>query len=227
MASGAAPTERHSERHGLATLLEPSRVWYREYPAAAAVVSAALFLAVSVFRLVVGNGEAATVLFVLPVSLLAVSFGRRGGWLGAALGVALVGVFLGVGGNEDVDATGIVTRVVALCLLGGLLGHAVDRTRMLERRALEEQRRRLALEETERREREALEINDSIIQGMVGAKWLAEQGEADGAAAILDRTIEQGQRLVTELLTRTGDAGARRAVPPSSTGWSSGEASGG
>ena len=208
----SVPADRVGDGHLLAKVLQPSNVWYRAHPAAAITVAGVLFAAVGVLRVLVGNGEASTVLFVLPIALLAVAFGQRGGWLGAALGLALFTGFVATGGTEDVDVTGILTRVVAMCLLGGLLGHASDRSRALERRALAEQRRRLTLEESQRREREALEINDSIIQGMVGAKWLAEQGDAEEAAEILGRTIEHGQRLVSDLLMRDGADDARRVV---------------
>ena len=188
----------------VASLLQPTSVWYRLHPALALAVAGLLFAAISVVRVAVGSGETATVLYVLPIALLAVTYGRWGGWLGAAVGLVLFSIFAAIGGSEDLDPAGLATRVVAMVLLGGLLGHAVDGSRALEHRLLDEQRRRLELEEAERREREALEINDSIIQGMVGAKWLAEGGEAESAATLLDRTIEQGQRLVSELLTRAG-----------------------
>ena len=197
-------TGRAATGSTVAPLLQSTSVWYRLHPALALAVAGLLFAGISALRVAVGSGETATVLYVLPIALLAVTFGRWGGWLGAALGLVLFSVFAAIGGPEELDVTGWATRVVAMFLLGGLLGHAVDGSRALGRRLLDEQRRRLELEEAERREREALEINDSIIQGMVGAKWLAEGGEAESAATLLDRTIEQGQRLVSELLTRAG-----------------------
>ncbi len=220
---GDRTTRRAAAGRGAFSLLQPTSVWYRAHPALALPIAGLLFAAISALRVAVGNGETATVLYVLPIALLAVTYGRWGGWSGSALGLVLFSIFAAIGGPEEIDVTGWATRVVAMVLLGGLLGHAVDGSRALERRLLDEQRRRLELEEAERREREALEINDSIIQGMVGAKWLAEGGEAESAATLLDRTIEQGQRLVSELLTRaapgadawvvrSGEAGGKAAA---------------
>ena len=69
-----------------------------------------------------GTGEAVDILYALPVALLAMSFGIRGGLVGAAVGFglfAVVEVFDGVG---DIDATGWITRGAGLFLLGRCSG---------------------------------------------------------------------------------------------------------
>lgn len=190
---------------------EPSsRIWYRAHPARTIVAAACLFALVTGLQLFAdSSGEAMSVLYTLPIALLAVAFGRVGGWIGATLGFALFTVFALYHNTGDLDATGWVTRATAMFLLGGLLGHATDRALASERRSLAEQRRRAELEAAEHREREAMEMNDSIIQGMVAAKWMAEQGRTEEVIEALTVTIDRGERLVAKLLPRSvGGPGA-------------------
>lgn len=61
-------------------------------------------------------------------------------------------------------------------------------------------------EDLKARERQAFEINDNIVQGLARVKWALEterRGDADRAA---DETLEQAQRMITDLLvTHNGD----------------------
>lgn len=178
--------------------------WFSAHPRAAVVVASGLFLAVTALRFGAhSSGDAVTVLYSLPVALLAVAFGRRGGLIGATVGYALFALFATWHANGDIDALGWIARGAALFLLGGLLGHAADQSTTHARLALAEQQRRLALEESERRQLEALEINDTVIQAIAAAKWLVERGETTEAVEILAATIATGQRLVAGLLPRS------------------------
>lgn len=85
--------------------------------------------------------------------------------------------------------TGWASRVLPLLLLGLLLGHATDR----ERRAQEGHRK---LEAAALLHREAIEINDSLIQGMAAAKWSFESGQVETGTRILDSTIADAHDLV-------------------------------
>lgn len=69
---------------------------------------------------------------VVPVALLALRFGRRGGLAGAFVAVALTGVW--ELGHQDaaVSIIGYVSRGVAFVLVGLLLGAFVDQRRRLE-----------------------------------------------------------------------------------------------
>ena len=181
-----------------------SQVWYRAHPKRALGAALCLFAVVTALQPIEdSSGEAVCILYVLPIALLAVAFGRRGGWIGATAGVALFALFAVFHNTGDLDALGWFSRATAMFLLGGLLGHATDRTRASERQALAEQRRRVELEAAARREREAMEMNDSIIQGMVAAKWMAEQGRTEEAIGALATTIDKGERLVAALLPRS------------------------
>jgi hypothetical protein len=91
--------------------------------------------------------------------------------------------------------------VAPILVLGVLLGHATDRLRsaQLERRRLEA---------AAMLHREAIEINDTLIQGMAAAKWAFDAGREDSGKEILDQTILQAQELVSSLIRRA-DMGAR------------------
>jgi hypothetical protein len=175
--------------------------WYRLYPGKAIVVAVGLFVAVSVLDWFNdGSGQAIAVLYILPIALLAVTLGERGGLTGAAAGFALFAVLEVQHSSGDIDATGWIVRAVAMFLLGGLLGRATDQTTASEHAALAEQRRRCQVEETNLRYTEALEINDSLIQQIVVAKWMVEQSQTKGAAELLTEAIARGERMVAGLL---------------------------
>ena len=74
-------------------------------------------------------------------------------------------------------------------------------------------------EDMRARERQALEINDNIVQGLARVKWALEtrrDGEAQTAA---DRTLAEAQKMVTDLLMAQSPDGVlqagrlRRATP--------------
>jgi len=164
-----------------------------------------------------GAGEAIAVLYVLPIALVAVTTGLSGGLKAASAGFTLFSLFELTHATGDIDATGWVVRAVAMFLLGGLLGRATDLTNASEQAALDEQQRRHQAEEANHRYAEALEINDSIIQQMVAAKWMVERGQCSEALDLLSETITQGERVVAELLpprvTPPSDWAARRETP--------------
>jgi glucose-6-phosphate-specific signal transduction histidine kinase len=175
--------------------------WYRSHSYAALLIAAGLFAGVSVARYFSdGSGEAIDILYSLPIALLAMSFGLRGGLVGAAVGFSLFAIFELADGAGDIDATGWIARAAGLLLLGVLLGRATDQIRAGQRRALAEQEQRRRLQETAHRQREALEISDSILQHLVAAKWMVERGRDEDAVEILTSTLETGQRMVAELL---------------------------
>jgi PAS domain S-box-containing protein len=89
----------------------------------------ALFVAIFAISLVVDNpGEAPSVLYVLPVALVAIKFGAPGGIAAAA---CALGLFAGqnVASAETVGWFGYVTRGIAFFVLGALLGNFSTRLR--------------------------------------------------------------------------------------------------
>lgn len=74
---------------------------------------------------------------------------------------------------------------------------------VLNRRAL---RRALAVrtdptvEELRERQRQALDIHDNVVQGLVMAKLSLELGETEAGMKALDQTLRSAQAFVTQLL---------------------------
>ena len=70
----------------------------------------------------------------------------------------------------------------------------------------------VALERAERasreRERRALEINDSIVQGLVVAKYAVDAGQMDAGAKMIDETLGRARRLMTDQLEGVAGEGA-------------------
>jgi PAS domain S-box-containing protein/putative nucleotidyltransferase with HDIG domain len=94
-----------------------------------------LVLYAAVFALRAGDprvADAEAILYVIPVGVLALSFGLRGGVIGALLGCALVLAWMLTSGHPTLSLLGYIDRALGLLLLGLLIGAAVDRRRTLE-----------------------------------------------------------------------------------------------
>jgi hypothetical protein len=94
---------------------------------------------------------------------------------------------------------GWFARVVPLLLLGVLIGRASDGLREAARVAT-----RLAVAQA--RQRDAAEVNDTIVQHLSAAKWMFERGANDEGIGEVEGAITAGQSLVSELLTGLDDA---------------------
>ncbi len=172
----------------------PYRPWFRGQPGLTAIVSAGLFVIVTAVRLAMGDDAAAGVsmLYTLPVSLVALTWGRLAGVGAAVLAVTLVGVWVLVA-DVDLSWVGWLSRAAPLVLFGFLLGDATQRLGRAEHE-------RVRAEAREQRHRQGVEINDSLIQGMAAAKWSLESGNVSAGLRILDDTIRRGQSLVSVLI---------------------------
>lgn len=189
------------------------RPWFDRHPARAIAIASALFVAIFLLRITVGDErDAIALLYVLPIALIAISFGRRAGIIGGIIAIGLLATWTVL---SDVRLTplGWLSRIIPLSLIGALIGNATDRIR--------------AADATERRadavamlQEEGAEINDSIVQSLAAAKWALESGDIERASSIVDDTIVTGQRLVTRVLgfdsivqdqlRRSGRAATRR-----------------
>ena len=73
------------------------------------------------------------------------------------------------------------------------------------------------LHDRARCQREAIQLNDTIVQGLVAAKYAAELGDTDRVAATVQRTLEVAKQLVAGLMEGEPDmfepGGLRRAEP--------------
>jgi protein-histidine pros-kinase len=106
------------------------------WQAIAAVVAA--FAVVFVLRLIDQNStDGVTLLYVVPIAILALELGAVGGFVGAVVACGLLGIWVVV---EDTDLTviGFLTRAVVFFTVGVALGAAVDRlgSALREREAL-------------------------------------------------------------------------------------------
>jgi hypothetical protein len=180
--------------------------WFRARPRTALAVAGLLFTVVLAVRFSVEDPvEAISMLYVLPVALVALAFGSRAGLAAGLLALGLVAFWVVAVGTE-LSVLGWAARLVPFVVLGWLLGDASDR---LE----EAEARRAALEAAAQRHRDATEVNDTLIQGMAAAKWALEAGRTESGLRTLDETIQLGHQLVSELL-RDADMGVNGHRPP-------------
>lgn len=66
-------------------------------------------------------------------------------------------------------------------------------------------------EDMQVRQRQALEIHDNIVQGLVKAKLSIEAGQAESGRKELEATLEASRRIMSDLL---GEPGRSRTVKP-------------
>ncbi|HUB73842.1 MAG TPA: HD domain-containing phosphohydrolase [Solirubrobacteraceae bacterium] len=100
-----------------------------------AALAAAVALFAGVYALRAGDpnvGDGEGILYVLPVGLLALRFGLRGGVGGALAGFALLVAWDESHDHVALTALGYVNRMLAFVVLGVLMGAFVDRRRKLE-----------------------------------------------------------------------------------------------
>ena len=182
-------------------------------PVVAAGVIVGLMLAVTVLRWFLdGAGQAAAVLYVLPISLSALRFGRRGGAIAAGCGITAFVVMELVRAKGDVDLTGFAGPVLAMALMGGLVGHLSESAAHHEAvRSLQERH----LDELRQARSAALEMSDSMVQHVAAARWMLEVGKSQDALAELDATVAEGIAEVSSALPPVdigplGDSGRLR-----------------
>ncbi|GAA1599283.1 MULTISPECIES: hypothetical protein [Kribbella] len=183
----------------------PRDPWFRQHPVTALVVAAVLYASVLMLTVFTGKpGDDYFLLYVFPVALIAVTFGLRAGAAAGAAAVALIVVWVAA---RDVSLTtsGWAARGASMLVLGLVLGRASDRLR----RAEVERRQ---LEAGALLHREAIEINDSLVQGMAAARWSLQAGQLEAGLKILDETLGQAHELVSDLIRRAGMSGRSEPV---------------
>jgi PAS domain S-box-containing protein len=82
--------------------------------------------------------------------------------------------------------------------VGGELAVAAFVRDATARRDAEVHRRRFA--EAQLRRRQALELNDTVVQGLVALRWRLDDGEASEARRIAETTLAAARRIMTDLL---------------------------
>ena len=167
--------------------------WFHRHPRMALACSAVLFVAATALHAAAGDhADLVALVLVFPVSLVAFSLGLRAGVVASLVSVVLL-VGWGVVGDSGASAGEWALRSAPVVLLGVLIGRASD----VQRRTTAVLRRLAVAEE---RQREAAEINDTIVQRLVVAKWSMEAGDTDAGMEAIDEVIRAGQHLVLDLL---------------------------
>jgi hypothetical protein len=175
--------------------------WFWAHYGLAVGLSVVLFICVAVALYFAPSARAGLdILFLLPIALLAMTFGVRGGVAGAVVGCGLLAVGKFAGGGAEISISGWIVRGTVMFALGILLGVAADQINEGRRREAEAHQKRLLLWEKAHQQAEAIEIFDSVLQGVTAAKWSVEAGHGDEAVAILSSTLEVGQQLVADQL---------------------------
>jgi hypothetical protein len=124
----------------------------------------------------------------------------------AGLLAVLLIVFWAVAQDVSLGPLGWASRVLPMLLLGVLLGYAADRMRQAEAE-------RARLQTAALLHREAIEINDSLVQGLAAAKWSLEAGRMDAGLNTLDQTMAQAQELVSGLIRQSSMGGQTAQLP--------------
>ena len=110
-------------------------------PRAVLAIAVALFAAILVLKLTVrAPGFGFALLYDIPVALLAIAFGLRGGLAAAAVGMALFAIGDALGEVQS-NVWGYASRAITFALLGALLGIYSDRLRRAEAGAREREAR--------------------------------------------------------------------------------------
>lgn len=98
----------------------------------ALAVAAALFAAILVLRFVAGTaGDAVSFLYLIPIAVVAIAFGERGGLLAGALAFVVASGWALLEG-VDVTPLGYVVRAGVFLLIGDLVGRFATGLRALE-----------------------------------------------------------------------------------------------
>lgn len=213
-----APTRRRTGQGSMETAgrrlwVRPSGPWFQERHRLATLVAALLYAVGWIVGLMwAGERGAATAFFVLPVALLAVTFGRRGG-IGAGIGAAAAVLLWGTASGDFREGPAWAV-VVALTALGVLLGEAVEDLMASERAARAAEASQWRAEQAARKLAEAAEVNDKIVQSIAVAKWALEAGETERAIQMLDQAVGSGQLIVSSLLREADAALDCSSIPP-------------
>lgn len=148
------------------------------------VIAAVLFAAVFVLLVVVDDPvQAISVLFVVPIALLALSDGLRGGATGALTAAVLTAVW-DVTQDVPLNVLGWASRVTAFVLIGAVVGRFEDLARTYQRRRMDEAY--------------AAELHDRVVQLLVVARYQLRDGGV-GTEAV-DEALTGAKEIISERL---------------------------
>jgi diguanylate cyclase (GGDEF)-like protein len=102
-------------------------------PGSVLVLATVLFASITAVRFSLGDAvDGYTLLYVLPIALLALGFELLGGLVAAALAMALVFAWGALEDDSGLNLVGYVTRAITFFLLGGLVGFEARQTRRFQ-----------------------------------------------------------------------------------------------
>ena len=133
--------------------------------------------------------ETVALLYVVPIALSALRFGRKGGITAAGFGVTAFVVLEAVRARGDIDVTGWVGPLLAMVLMGGLVGHLSE---VAAQREADRRRQAQRIEELSDAQRRAVEASDSVVQQVAAARWMLEAGQSKEALAALGDAVTEG-----------------------------------
>lgn len=176
----------------------------------AVAVLAGLMVAVTASRWFVERaGEAVALLYVVPIALAGLRFGRRGGLLTTGVGAAAFAGLELARARGDIDVTGWVAPLLAMTLMGGLVGQLSD-TIATSQAAVRRQADRL--EELDEARRATVRAGDSLVQQVAAARWMLEAGNGQGALAALEATVTEGISELSSSLSPLAPARAPKTL---------------
>lgn len=126
--------------------------------------------------------QAVTLLFLVPVVLLALAFGVYGGLAGALVSIAMLAIWV-AHQNVDLNTVGWTSRIVAYFAIGALVGYYENFARRLMRRQLDESY--------------AMEIHDGVVQSLVVASYELRRGDAAEAGEAVDEALASAKRIIS------------------------------
>ena len=161
-------------------------------------VAAALFAAVGALLFAVSDPvQAGAVLWTVPIAVLAIADGRRGGVAGIAIATVLLVGWVSVDGI-DLEPLGWASRIVTFVLIGGLVGHYAEIAGGVERRRVED--------------RYATELHDTVLQSLVLARYQLPDDHA--ARPQVDDALQGLKEILSDRVAGADPGDLRLNGPP-------------
>lgn len=163
-------------------------------------LSGVLFAAIYVLRLVIPEpGAGAGILFMMlvPIALLALEYGVRGGLAGAVVAMALTGLWV-VSMDIELGLTGFVTRFATYAISGIGTGFLVEQRQHRDRDIAE-------LMASAELHRQALQVHETVVQQLTVAKLSLEMNDSDQAIKAIGDALTSARRVVAQGVDPGGD----------------------